>query len=265
MYSLRLTCPAEDVDRISGELWEAGTIGIFEADDSDGIVLTAGFETNELRTALLAEFNTYTPRWQQEQAIDWVHETHRAWPARVIGDQLFLAPPWSEEATPPGRKRVIHNPGLACGTGEHPCSQLALIALERCVRNGCRVADIGTGSAILTIAALKLGAESAIGIDTDEAALAAARDNFELNGLQPVLAAGSADCLADSSADITVANINGTVLLHILDELVRIGRRGGWLILTGFPESEAAVFTREFPNAEVSAIAEWRCLTVRIS
>lgn len=264
MYSLRLTCTTAEIDRISAELWEAGTAGIQETEHDGQVVLIASFETSGLRPALLARFDQHSPKWQQENDTDWFRETIRAWPARKIGEQIFLAPLWDNERTPAGRVRVVHNPGLACGTGEHPCSQLALAALEKHLRNGDRVADIGTGSGILAIAALRLGAASAVGIDVDEAALAAAKQNFDLNQLIPALAAGSADCLPDAYADIAIANINATVLISILDDLTRITRTGGFLILTGFPEWEADVFKGFFDAADISNEQEWRCVTVRI-
>jgi len=191
-----------------------------------------------------------------------VQETRRSWPARKIGRRVFLAPPWSEDSTPVGCVRVVHNPGLACGTGEHPCSQLALIALEKNVHESCTVADIGTGSGILAITALRLGAQFAVGLDLDETALNSAKQNLELNGITPMLVAGSAQCVAGHWADIVVANINATVLLSIIDDLLRIAKPGGRLILSGFPETEAAIFIKEFPDAEVSQMQEWRCLTI---
>ncbi len=265
MYSLRLICPAEHVDRISGELWDAGTAGIHEADVRGRTILIAFFETNRSRAALLAGFSAYSPEWNAEGNTDWAEKARQDWPAREVGGRIFLAPPWNREATPAGRERVVHNPGLACGTGEHPCSRLALIALEKCVDRSSTVADIGTGSGILAIASLLLGAKSAVGIDIDETAFRAAKENFELNGMTPMLTAGSAECLADSCADIVIANISATVLLSMLDDLLRITRAGGWLILTGFPESETAAFMREFPGAEAFAEDDWRCVTVRIS
>lgn len=264
MYSLRVTCTAVEVDRISAELWEAGTAGIRETEQNGHIVLIASFETNGRVPALFARLGQHSPKWQQENDTDWVSETIRAWPSREIGERIFLAPLWDSQRTPAGRVRVVHNPGLACGTGEHPCSQLALAALEKHVRNGDRVADVGTGSGILAIAALRLGAASAVGIDVDEAALAAAKQNFDLNQLTPALVVGSADCLPDTYADITIANINATVLVSILDDLMRITRAGGCLILTGFPEWEADYFKGFLAATDISNHQEWRCVTVRI-
>ncbi len=92
------------------------------------------------------------------------------------------------------------------------------------------------GSGILAIAAVLLGA-AAVGVDTDAEALQAARENCLLNSIAPLVTIGSADCLVANCSDVTVANINGTVLLSILDDLRRITRKNGFLILTGFPES----------------------------
>ncbi len=269
MYALRLTCPIQDADSISGELWQAGTAGIQELDSEleseETIVLIAFFETDEHRAALLARHARYLPEWEAIARIDWVEETRKAWLPRAVGERLFLAPPWSESPTPEGRTRIVHNPGLACGTGEHPCTQLALGALEKCITPGCRAVDIGTGSGLLAIAAIRLGATSGMGVDLDVAALAVARENFLLNDLKPLLAAGSADCLTNGCSDLTIANISGTVLLSILDDLRRITRENGILILTGFPESELKAFQREFPAAAVTAMDEWRCITARPS
>jgi ribosomal protein L11 methyltransferase len=160
---------------------------------------------------------------------------------------------------------VIHNPGLACGTGEHPCTQLALSALELANLPHKTVVDIGTGSGLLAIAALHLGARLAIGVDPDEAALSATRENFALNNLHPLLVVGSADGLRDASSAVTLANISGTVLLSIADDLLRITSQRGQLILTGFTEHELRAIEQNFGRGQVTSCAGWRCLTVQLS
>jgi ribosomal protein L11 methyltransferase len=265
MFALRLRCAPAEVDLISCELWEAGTVGIQELDEENAVLLIAGFETNSGRLDLLQRFAGSKASWTQEDSTDWVEATQRAWPAREIGRFIFLAPPWCTDDTPASRVRIVHNPGLACGTGEHPSTRLALAALETAALAGRTVADIGTGSGILAIAALRLGAVLAIGVDPDESALGAARENFELNDLPPLLAAGSADCLRDGCAAVTVANISGTVLLSIADELLRITSAGGRLILSGFTEQELAVIQHNFGDGEVTSCGEWRCLSVPLS
>jgi ribosomal protein L11 methyltransferase len=276
MYSLRIACSEEEIDALSGELWEAGTVGVQQIDHDNGgsgssaVTLIACFETNDQRPLLLQRFAPYSPEWEQQNAIDWVEETQRGWPGREVGTRFFLTPPWCFDPTPPGRLRLIHNPGLACGTGEHLCTQLALIALERCIHPGDKAVDVGTGSGVLAIAALKLGAASAIGVDTDEAALEAARENFELNQLTPLLAAGSADCLADGCADVVVANISATILISMAGDLLGLLGNEGYLILTGFQDSELATLQNLFSNTKVTSslvfsLDDWNCLCLQFS
>lgn len=263
MYSLRLTCNANEVDILSYELWVAETAGIRELDHDGRVMLIASFDSNARREKLLDHFAAYSPEWLTETDTDWVAQTHLAWPARPIGERLFLAPPWSRDPTPASRLRIVLNPGLACGTGDHPCTQLALTALEKRVTAGSCVADVGTGSGILAIAAVRLGAGTAVGIDPDRAALQQAKENFALNKVKALLVAGYADCLKDVSADIVVANISATVLFAIADDLLRITRRNGWLILTGFTELELGRIQALFGTGELLEQDEWRCLSLK--
>ncbi|HSU33304.1 MAG TPA: 50S ribosomal protein L11 methyltransferase [Bryobacteraceae bacterium] len=264
MFFLRLTCSPDRAEWLSAELWDAGTAGIQEIDQGGEITLLSGFETNGSRESLLQRFARYRPEWEHDDATDWIAHTKDAWPPRRVGNRLFLTPPWHDGETPPGCIRIVHNPGLACGTGEHPCTQLALEALEKYMLAGRTVADIGTGSGILAIAALRLGATTSVGLDTDEAALAAARENFALNGLPALLAAGSAEAVRAKTADVTVANISGTVLLAIAEDLLRITKPKGTLILTGFPEWELSALQGIFCSSSVSAMNEWRCIVANL-
>jgi ribosomal protein L11 methyltransferase len=265
MYSLRLTCKPEEVELLSAELYGAGTVGIREVDEDSATVLVAGFETNECRQELLGRFQPYSPEWTAEPAIDWVQVSRNAWPAREVGQRLFLAPYWSDATTPEERIRIVHNPALACGTGEHACTQLALIALEQRVTPGCTMVDVGTGSGILAIAARQLGASTTFGLDIDCAALSAARGNFALNDLQASLICGSAECMRTWSADITIANISATVLLAIWEDLLRITRPGGTFIVTGFPDNEAAVIRSLLSHPETFEGDDWVCFAATVS
>ena len=265
MYSLHLTCGADEAEEISAALWEAGTVGIREEQRSEHLELIAGFEDSFDRDVLSLEFAAHEPAWEREEDTDWVAITQQAWPARTVGERLFLAPVWNSDTTPTGRVRLIHNPGMASGTGEHPCTQLALESLELCVSPGCSVVDVGTGSGILSVGALRLGARLAVALDIDLGPLASAQENFDLNGYPANVAVGSADCVASEVADVVVANISGTVLLAIADDLPRMLRRNGWLILTGFPESELHILQQAFGEGRVTEMSEWRCLTLRHS
>jgi len=261
MYFLRPTCDSSQVDLLSVELWEAGTLGIREIVDSqDSTTLEAVFEENSARDRLLEQFRSLQPAWRHVPDNDWVQHTKQAWPGRAIGRRLFLAAPWCLAPTPAGRERVLHNPGLACGTGEHPCTQLAMEALEIVTSPEVSVIDLGTGSGLLAITALKLGAANVFGIDIDLETLSAAKENFALNKLNPNLVAGSADCLIAEAADVIVVNINASVLLTLADDLLSVMKPSGALILTGFSEDESRVIEAIFQPCSTATREGWSCV-----
>jgi ribosomal protein L11 methyltransferase len=264
MYSLWLACKPEEADLASAELWDEGTVGIRELEEECAVTLIASFQNDERKSQILTRFAAYSPRWIADEAVNWEAVSRDAWPGREVGSRFFVVPYWHATPKISGRLRLIHNPGLACGTVEHRCTQLALIALEKFVRPGTTVIDIGTGSGILAIAALRLGAARAIGIDVDSAALKVACENFELNELSAELVCGSADALAPNCSDLTIANISATVLLAIWEDLLLVTRRPGRLILTGFEHAESKKLEELLPRAEVFQLDGWGCLAATV-
>jgi ribosomal protein L11 methyltransferase len=194
------------------ELYDAGTVGLI---DHDGWV--EAFFENEQAAARFGD-----PRKSDE--TDWVEETYRAWPPTLVGEKFFLVAPWRREPTPPGRIRLEINPGLQCGTGQHPCTKLCLEAMERIVQPGDSVLDVGTGSGILSIAAELLGAGRVIACDIDPDAAKAV----------PFFI-GSVDAVRSNSFDVVVANISEEVLGPMRAEFERVAQRR---ILSGFQDND---------------------------
>ena len=155
MYSVRIAAEPQDFDTLSAELWEAGTSGIVEG---DGFV-DAFFDHREDA----ARFGDP----QESPDIDWVRSTEDAWPPLRVGEKFFVVAPWRTEPTPEGRFRLEINPGMQCGTGQHPCTRLCLEAMEKIIQPGDAVLDVGTGSGILSLAAKLLGAGRVIACDID--------------------------------------------------------------------------------------------------
>jgi ribosomal protein L11 methyltransferase len=216
MYSVSIEAATEAFDELVAALWEAGTSGIVEG---DGYVL-AFFEDEEVARKFGDPLN--------ELEVDWVQRTEDAWPPILVGERFFLVAPWREELTPPGRIRLEINPGLQCGTGQHPCTRLCLEAMERAIQPGDSVLDVGSGSGILSLAAKLLGAGRVVACDIDEEAARPA-----LSFAIPFFV-GSIDAVRSGAFDVVVANINEDVIGALRPEFLRVARRR---ILSGFQDA----------------------------
>ena len=180
------------------------------------------------------------PAFQLIEEQDWTRVWKRHYRPVEIGSRLLLLPPWLEP--PPGERiPVFIDPGMAFGTGTHPTTRLCLEIVGERAPVGGVVIDIGCGSGVLAIAALKLGAARALGVDTDPEAVAAARKNAELNGLgdRLLLGVGSVPAILAGKfplrrAPLVLANILAPVLVQLLEAgLADLLIPEGVLILSG--------------------------------
>ena len=151
---------------------------------------------------------------------------------------FLVRPTWSD-ADPGDAVVLALDPGMAFGTGLHPTTQACLRALSRIDVSGRRVADIGTGSAILAIACAKRGAARVVGVDVDEVAVREARENLRRNAVQVDLDVGTAADL-DGVFDIVIANIVAAVLQRIAPDLAARLAPGGRLVVAGIIATEEA-------------------------
>ena len=214
--------------------------------------LRAFFENQWDAASLMQRFAEFSPEFREEQPIDWEQATRQAWPPIAVGERFYLVAPWDQsEPTPPGRLRLEIYPGMACGTGRHPATQLCLMAMERYVKPGARVLDVGSGSGILSDAARLLGADRVIGCDIDPEAVGIARERVNV----PMFV-GSVDAVRSQWADVIVANIDAATLERIIGELERVRRPESTLILSGFPESDVP---EGFSPKEILRLEEWLC------
>jgi ribosomal protein L11 methyltransferase len=228
-FSILLICDPSNEDLLIADLHEAGTTGITEEPGG----LRAFFADEASAPELLDRFGSFQPQLRHEEDIDWEQATRDAWPAMLVGERLFLAPSWNTDPTPVGRIRLEILPGMVCGTGWHPCTQLCLEALERYVRPGMTAIDVGSGSGILSDAARLLGASRVIGCDVDFEAVQIARERVDV----PMFA-GSAAAVRDGVADVIVANISSGVAEMLACEFDRVGREDSILLLSGFEEHD---------------------------
>ena len=138
---------------------------------------------------------------------DWAENWKQYYQPFPVGDRLYVVPEWMRgEALPEGRTPLYLNPGLIFGTGSHGTTRLCLEGVERYVEPGDRVLDLGTGSGILAIAALLLGAKDAIGVDIDENAVKVSRENAALNGVEDRLHTVCGDLTDTKAARVAAEN-----------------------------------------------------------
>ncbi|MCX6021138.1 MAG: 50S ribosomal protein L11 methyltransferase [Chloroflexi bacterium] len=208
-----------------------------------------------------AGYEPFRERTVQEQ--DWANAWKPFFKPVRIGNSIVVRPTWEPFEPLPGDVVIDLDPGMAFGTGTHPTTQLCLALLEQHPPRGQRVIDLGTGSGILSVAALKLGAAALLALDTDPLAVDAARANLRANGLDPAqhpVYHGSIDHAAAQAfapADLLLGNLTANVLLMLVSGMVRSVRPGGLLILSGIIEGRDSEVAARF-EAEGCRLIERR-------
>src|SRR3954471_1431295 len=190
---------------------------------------------------------------------DWSTRWREGLGARQL-DRLTVVPSWLPEAMDPDPLTVVLDPETAFGSGEHGSTRAALTLLSRLVHRGDRVLDVGSGSGILTIAAIKLGAASAIGIEIDAEANEVAYRNAARNGVdqQVEFLEGDAGVLAPLAgpADLLLSNILRTINTTLLPVIAASLRPGGVAIFSGMEQGEADQFRSDLTAAGFGLLQE---------
>ena len=209
--------------------------------------------------------NDFVHKIEQLEDKDWEREWMDNFHPMRFGQRLWICPSW-REVPEPEAVNVMLDPGLAFGTGTHPTTALCLEWLDGLDLVGKTVVDFGCGSGILAIAALKLGAARAVGIDIDPQAITASRDNAERNGVSDRLELYlPKDQPQDLLGDVVVANILAGPLRELAPLISVLPKSGGHLGLSGILESQAesvAVAYREkFVLDPIAEREEWCRIT----
>ena len=181
------------------------------------------------------------------QDADWENSWKQYYKPMEIGDRLLVIPQW-ETADPKGRVPLILDPGLTFGTGSHATTRLCLTALEKAVQGGERVLDLGCGSGILSIAALRLGAAEATAVDIDDKCLTVAYDNAALNGIgKDTYTVKVGNVLTDEAMraelgggyQIVLANIVADVIIGLAPMVRSMMAPGGLFLCSGIIDTRA--------------------------
>lgn len=224
------TAPGEE------RIWsETIVTGLF-AGDTDKVSLEAAIRSAIGQLGIMAEL-TLEPLEDQDWERAWMENFH----PMQFGEHLWIVP---RDRQPPADAVdpvvVFLDPGLAFGSGTHPTTALCLQWLDSQDITGKRLVDFGCGSGILAIAALKLGAGSAFGIDHDPQALIASEQNAQENGVAGRLSLTESNAPVGAQADIVIANILASILIDLAEQIGSLVRPGGQIALSGILAEQAA-------------------------
>ncbi len=285
MRELVLLCPGTLAEPLSDALLEAGALSVSVEDaDSDTdeeqplfgepgsepntqawsrnrviVLLADGTDPEQLLAVARLDLDDQTDLpWflRQVPDADWVRLTQSQFGPIEVGTRIFIVPSWHADQMPlvPELNRIAIqlDPGLAFGTGSHPTTHLCLEWLAAELPERASVLDYGCGSGILAIAAAMLGAQEVTGVDIDEQAVQATRDNASVNKVK--VKSLLPDDLADGLYDVVVANILSNPLKVLAPMLAGRVRSGGQLILSGVLERQA--------QEVAAAYAPWLTMSV---
>ena len=201
---------------------------------------------------------------------DWESAWKQYFKPVHVTDRIVVKPEWEEYSPQEGEIVIEIDPGMAFGTGTHETTSMCINQIEKNLKEGDRVIDIGSGSGILSMAAVLLGAEKATGVDLDPVAVRVALENVELNNLQDkieILHGNLTDVIREK-ADIVVANIMADIILILLEDVREFIKDDGLFISSGIIQEkraavEARLLEKNFSIVEVETKGEWCAITAQ--
>jgi ribosomal protein L11 methyltransferase len=219
-------------DLIKGYLWHKPQNPL-NIEEIKTILYTSRQEL--IDTEIPAEnLGSWNINFKEVEDEEWAHSWKKYWHPMKIGNKIVICPSWEQYEIQNEEIKIELDPGSAFGTGTHPTTRLCIVALEKYLKQNDSVADVGTGSGILAVAAAKLGAKSITGVDNDPSVIEVAIDNAAKNNCIDIcnFYEGSAADVKNQY-DVVVANILAEIIVSIMDDLVKLTKKGGKFIFSG--------------------------------
>ena len=201
---------------------------------------------------------------------DWANTWKQYYKPSKVGEKIVVKPIWEEYEAKEGELVVDLDPGMAFGTGTHETTRMCIQALERYVKEESTVFDVGCGSGILAIAAAKLGAKLAVGVDLDPVAVESSIENVGYNKLNNIeILHGNLVEVIDGKADIVVANILAEIICILTDDVKRVLKDGGVFITSGIIHDRVDMVCEKleatgFEVIEKNRDGEWNCIVAKL-
>lgn len=201
---------------------------------------------------------------------DWANTWKQYYKPSKVGEKIVVKPIWEEYEAKENELVVDLDPGMAFGTGTHETTRMCIQALERYVKEESTVFDVGCGSGILAIAAAKLGAKLAVGVDLDPVAVESSIENIGYNNLSNIeILHGNLVEVIDGKADIVVANILAEIICILTDDVKRVLKDGGIFITSGIIHDRVDMVCEKleatgFEIIEKNRDGEWNCIVAKL-
>jgi ribosomal protein L11 methyltransferase len=253
---------------MAAEAWAAGAAGVEEreADGLPELVIYAPAESIAAVRAAVAQTGVAVELGPAEDVVetDWAEEWKQGLEAIVVSSRLVVRPSFVDHAPEPGQLELVVDPGQAFGTGGHASTRLTLEWIDTLADDlptGARMLDVGTGTGVLALAAIRLAGVRVVAFDLDPLAAESARENAEANGVRDGLDlfTGPLDALAPVGFDLIVANLLRSEMVPLLPGIAARLRPGGFAVFAGLLASEADEIRERMQAEGVVPVAAREC------
>ena len=201
------------------------------------------------------ELGSWEFELEEKETEDWSKKWKEQWDVTHVTNKIAVVPDWIEYQPKDDEVIIKLEPGCAFGTGTHQTTQLCMKALEKYMKKGDRVADIGMGSGILSILAKKLGASYVYGCDNDDTVIEVAKENAKKNGVECEFELGTADKVQDKF-DFVCANILHFVLAEIMGDLKNLMKTGALMSLSGILDEKKQMVIDAYQKEGLELVEE---------
>lgn len=273
-FAYKIYAQPFDAELLSGVMWDFDITGLLEDDDHISIFTSATSKTTEkqiIDVLKKLQKNMLIESFRIEKEVledkNWNELWEKSREVIRVSDRIVIKPTFKEYSAKPDEIVLTIDPKMSFGTGEHQTTKLILRLLEKYVTKGVKVLDVGSGTGILAIASIKLGASRAVAVDFDEICLENCKENSLINEVSDSveIITGEIDYVKENNFNLILANIQKNVLLDIAGKIKSKLKSGGIVILSGLLESDKDAIEKKyhslgFRTLQIEKIDEWIAL-----
>ena len=275
-FVYKIYCQPFNAELISGIMWDFDITGLMEDDDHIS-VFTSGSSKDceeQFHQALMKiQKDNLISSFKIEKEILEDQNWNRLWEKSRevirVSDRIIIKPTFKDYLAKANEIVLTIDPKMSFGTGEHQTTKMMLRALEKIVKPGMNVLDVGSGTGILSIAAVKLGAKKVVAVDFDEICLENCKENCVINEVvsSVEIITGEIDDVVEKDFDLILANIQKNVLLEIAEQIKERIKQNGIVILSGLLESDREAIEKKyhslgFKTLYIDQMDEWIAITL---